>query len=279
MGTAVEKAEEKTFNLVSGFEGMSEADREEYQDELDDIGGSGISAYKIKLPSGGALQFEIETDTEGDPDYQKEIEAVIVFTHRMNATFPKDEEGKPVLNQPPICSAVDGKTGTNFQTGKIIQCEGCPYNQFGSDGRGKRCKNMRRLYLLMSGKQMPYLLTLPPTSVGDIEKALKKIMAGSKFSYTRMVMKFKLQKIDKNGNIYSKVTMEKAGILSDEQYETVKKLRESLKREFTNVAVSLDDYEAPEDGARTEAPQQTARSDDGFMNIPEGVEDSALPFN
>ena len=45
-------------------------------------------------------------------------------------------------------------------------CAECPLNQWGSgNGRGKACKDLRRLIVLVEGWSMPAIMTLPPTSV------------------------------------------------------------------------------------------------------------------
>lgn len=95
---------------------------------------------------------------------------------------------------------MDGKTAIWTDTGELRSCEGCPYNEYGSgadqtgkQGRGKACKNMRRLYLMMSGDPNLYLLTVPPTSIKDVNRQLAKILAGG-IPYTGMILRFTLEK-------------------------------------------------------------------------------------
>ena len=165
-----------TFKLANPYEGMDPELLEELEDELSDLDdSSGIECRRIKMPSGGALAFEVQGEDENDVDYVKEIQGVIIYTHRVNGYWSRalgDGEGGAA----PVCSSMDGKTGINTTTGECISCDTCPLNQYGSDpkdGAGKACKNMRRIYLMGSGDPNCYLLTVPPTSIKDVNKKLR----------------------------------------------------------------------------------------------------------
>ncbi len=107
------------------------------QDELaEELEGLEIGFQRVKVPSGGALQFELPSDNPDNPDYAKYLEGVIVYQHSSNAYWPGgyDDEEK---NMPPQCQALDAKLGIG-QPGGL--CAGCPYNQFGSGANGgKAC--------------------------------------------------------------------------------------------------------------------------------------------
>lgn len=273
------------FQIVNGYEEMDEDLKAELEDEMDDLDDDGsIEAKHIKIPSGGGKAFEVETDDPDDPEVLKEVDGVIIFTHRMNAYWAHkfgeaDEDGN--TNKVPDCSSMDGKTGMVRETGEIRDCAACPFNQFGSDGAGKACKNMRRLYILRDGKPDVYLLTVPPTSLKDINKALKTLMGKTKTPYTRQIVTFKLSIAESKDKIkYSRVSLERKALLPDKLFPVTQKLRSELKKSYESVAITSGDYvaAAPEtqNNAAQESQQQTAGSDE-FMNIPEGT-DEALPF-
>lgn len=114
---------------------------------------------RIRIPAGGALQFEIPNPDDPDrPEYAEELTGVIVYHTPSNAYWPY--EGM----QSPQCSALDGENGIGDPGG---ECQNCPLNRFGSGegGRGKACKNMHRIYLLRPNEAIPVLLTLPATSL------------------------------------------------------------------------------------------------------------------
>ena len=173
------------FQLMNRYEGIDPELLAELQDEMDDLDPeSGITCLKIKIPSGGGLAYEVQTDEEDDAEYMKQIDGVVIFTHRANGFWPGAYGSGEDQNQPPACASMDGKTAIWTDTGELRSCEGCPYNEYGSgadqtgkQGRGKACKNMRRLYLMMSGDPNLYLLTVPPTSIKDVNRQLAKILA------------------------------------------------------------------------------------------------------
>jgi len=111
------------------------------QEELaEDMDGLNIGFQRIKIPSGGQLQFEIPTDDPDNPDYSKTLEGVIVYSHNSNAYWAEGQNDDE--NAPPDCQSVDGKIGTGCPGGL---CASCEYNVFGSNpkGKGKACSATR----------------------------------------------------------------------------------------------------------------------------------------
>ena len=129
-----------------------------------DIDGLQLGFQRVKIPSGGQLQFELPGEDPDNPDYTKYLEGVIVYSHNANAYWPTGEDYDD--NTPPSCQSTDGKVGYGCPGGL---CADCPNNRYGSDtkgtGKGKACKNQRIIYLLRSGEAMPIQLSLSPTSI------------------------------------------------------------------------------------------------------------------
>ena len=282
------------FSIANRYEGMDPELMAELEDEMSDLDPeSGITCRKIKIPSGGGLAYEVQGEEETDVEYMKEINGVVVFTHRVNG-FWAGSYGDDDQNKAPICSSMDGKTGVRNDTGEIISCETCPLNQFGSatdqkgnQAKGKACKNMRRLYLMMDGDPNFYLLTVPPTSIKDVNKQLAKIMAGGT-PYTGLVLKFTLEKTKNAAGVeYSKVVISKAGLLPPAISSIAQEMRRQIKEQYQSMAITMDDYAAaPEQPTTTESPSETpaptenystAAADD-FPDSPQVDEDN-LPFN
>lgn len=280
------------FSIANRYEGMDPEMMAELQDEMEDLDPeSGITCRKIKIPSGGGLAYEVQGEEESDVEYMKEINAVIIFTHRVGGFWPGSYGDGDDQNKIPVCSSMDGKTGLNIQTGEITPCETCPLNQFGSaidqkggPGKGKACKNMRRLYMMMDGDPNFYLLTVPPTSIRDVNKQLAKIMGGG-VPYTGLVVRLTLEKTQNAAGVaYSKVVIGKSGLLPPAASTIAKEMRRQIKEQYQSMAITADDYTAAPDQAVTPAPDfQEAEEnpftpDDGFQNPPP-VDDSELPFN
>ena len=90
------------------------------QDELADLGHeSGISCLQIKIPPGGGLAYEVQGEEDGDVEYMKNIDAIIVFTHRANGFWPEAFGSGDDQNKTPVCSSMDGKTGLHAETGEV----------------------------------------------------------------------------------------------------------------------------------------------------------------
>ena len=283
----------ETFSIANRYEGMDPEMMEELEDEMSDLDPeSGITCRKIKIPSGGGLAYEVQGEEETDVEYMKEIKAVVVFTHRVNG-FWAGAYGDDDQNKAPVCSSIDGKTGVRIDSGEVISCKTCPLNQFGSatdqkgePGKGKACKNMRRLYLMMDNDPNFYLLTVPPTSIKDVNKQLAKIMAGGT-PYTGLVLKLTLEKTKNAAGVeYSKVVISKAGLLSTAVSAAAKEMRRQIKEQYQSMAITSEDYAAPEQSTAAETPDEipapvenytTATADD-FPEPPPTDEDN-LPFD
>ena len=272
MATTPKKSNEMAlindFAIVDIYTGMTEEEKAELKDQLDDFSEEqGLNYKVIKVPSGGQLAFAIPGDEEDDEDYEKEFEGVIIFTHRMNGFWPNPMGSTD--DKAPQCSSMDGKTGVDRFTGEMRSCETCPFNTFGSDprGKGKACKNMRRLYLIRSNDPNLYMLSVPPTSIRDVNRQLTKIMGSKGIPYTKLLIALKLQKAQNaDGIAYSKVVLEKRGILPQEIADQIVAMRNEIKTQYQQNAITADDY-----GAENAAPHDDAPLPDeppAFTDIP-----------
>lgn len=270
------------FQIADRYEGMDPELLAELQDELGDLDEeNGIVCRQIKIPAGGKLAYEVQGEEEGDEEYLKEIDCVIVFTHRMNGFWPNPFGSSDDGDKAPVCSSMDGKSALWRDTGELRTCENCPMNEFGSatdqagaQAKGKACKNMRRLYLMMSGDPNLYLLTVPPTSIKEVNKQLARVIAGGT-PYTGLVVTLKLEKTKNVGGIdYSKVIITKKGLLDPVTSAMAQKLRRQIKEQYQTMAVSLDDYAA----APAQGGQAAEMASAEFTEVTDAG-DPELPFN
>lgn len=241
-----------TFKIANRYEGLDPELLAELQDQMEDLDPeSGITCRQIKVPSAGGIAYEVQGEDEGDADPMKEVEGVILFTHRLNGYWPNTfgTSSNPE-DKVPTCSSMDSKTGFNPGTGEVTSCESCPLNQYGTGGvdekgnqkKGKACKNMRRIYLMMDGDPNFYLLSVPPTSIKDVNKQLAKILA-SGTPYTSMIVGFTLEKAqNSNGVAYSKVVVKKKGLLPPAAAAQVLQLRNQIKAQYQSMTLTLDEY-------------------------------------
>lgn len=278
-----------SFNLPTPFEGMSQEDMDEFRDELADLDeGTSISCLQVKIPSGGGIAYEIE-DGDGEVDSVKAIDAVIVFTHRMNAWW-RGSYGDDDGSKAPACSSMDAKVGLHSETGECINCETCPLNQYGSDangGKGKACKNMRRIYFMRQDDPNFYCLTVPPTSIRDVNRQLARIMGAKKIPYTGLIVTFKLEKAkNANGIAYSKVLVEKKGILPTAAAQTARAYRKEILTQYKAIGITMDEYvtappdqaqgsNQPNEAAQPPIQQAEPRNSAEFVEVDDG---EPLPF-
>ena len=182
--------ENKNITLPAMLEGDFNS-----EDLADDFEGLQLSFQRIKIPGGGTLQFEIPGDDPENPDYAKTIEGVIVFNHSACAYWPEGSEYDD--NVPPLCSSVDGKTGYGEPGGACAVCE---LNKYGTDGKGKACKNMRHLYILRDGEYMPILLSLPPTSLRPFNDFMNASFVTRRRPTYASVVQIGLKRVDNGSN-------------------------------------------------------------------------------
>lgn len=203
----------------------------------ENLGGQKISAFeldRVKVPAGGGTTWEVPT-LEGTED-AKSITGVVIYFKNQNAYWQEKYDGQ---NNPPDCISNDGIIGIGNPGGS---CADCALNQFGSDGKGKACKNMRTLFILREGDILPLVLTLPPTSLKDARKYFLRL-ASKGVPYYGVITEFTLEK-DKNENsiVYSKVKLSMKGRLDADTVRQLKAFQESLKPALDEVKVDADSY-------------------------------------
>lgn len=196
--------------------------------DTDDLDGLTISFDKISIPSGGGTMWELPgMDNPDEPEYSKDIEGVIVDHYPVNAFFENEYTGEIV---PPTCSSMDGKLGIGCPGGA---CANCPLNKYGSadDGKGKKCKNLRRIYILRSGEILPLLVTLPPTSIRNFSDYISKriVTKGMKACDVVTRMTLTIEK-SQTGIKYSKVQFSIARILQSEEKKVMREFSNSIKQ-------------------------------------------------
>lgn len=202
------------------------------REELDGLGS--IPFDFVKIPSGGGVAFEVPGDDPDNPDVVKELTGVIVEHHPMNSYWADAYSGG---NAAPDCASMDGKTGIVAATGECIDCSMCKFNQFGSDtdGRGKACKNLHRIYILREGEVLPVIFNVPPTSLRPFKDYLAKRLLLKGKRANQVVTRITLKKAQNAGGIsYSQAVFSKAADLTPEQMEllqpTIKAVREMARQ-------------------------------------------------
>ncbi|MDD4986627.1 MAG: hypothetical protein PHQ43_12775 [Dehalococcoidales bacterium] len=201
----------------------------------ENLGGQRISASeldRIKIPSGGGTTWEVPT-LSGMED-TKAVTGVVIYFRNQNGYWKEAYDGQ---SNPPDCASNDGVVGVGDPGG---ECALCPLNQYGSDGKGKACKNMRTLFILREADVLPLVLTLPPTSLKDARKYFLRL-ASKGVPYYGVVTEITLEK-DKNegGIVYSKAQLTLKSQLSADTVKKLKAFQESLRPALEAVKIDAE---------------------------------------
>jgi hypothetical protein len=252
-------AENRTFTLPVMTENDFAGD-----DLAEDMDGLRLSFQKVKIPSGGALQFELPGDDPENPDYSKYLEGVILFNHASGAYWPEGSEYDE--NSTPLCSSVDGKTGYGAPGGACAVCE---LNRFGTDGKGKACKNMRVLYLLRDGEYMPIQLTLPPTSIRPFSDFMNVAFVSRRRPTWGSVVQIGLKRMNNGKDDYSVATFKKLYDFSGEQLMQAKAyadgFREQAKEMLKRRAEDAGNRDGADDMYESKPDYKTSGDDEHFV--------------
>ena len=186
------------------------------------------------------------------PDESKipEFEGIILDTNRINAWWDKsfDETGG---GTPPDCFSMDGidcDQNSNMPQTKL--CRDCEKNKFGSavekdgsKGKGKACKNMKRVHIVLEGEMLPHRMTLPPSSLKAIDDYISRLTSKG-LPYQLVHTTFKLKEAKNTVGIkYSEFKPERGILITDpEKAANLKKLLHELKPAMRGQEIILKEY-------------------------------------
>lgn len=129
-----------------------------------------------------------------DESVVEELEGIVVDIRYINALYVKPFKRGEI--ETPGCWVVSPDANNMAPDEKSTKpraasCEGCQFNEFGSKGNGKACKNTVRLAIIptdATDKTTPYLLDLAPTSTSPFLKLIR----GLKVPIQTVVLRFSL---------------------------------------------------------------------------------------
>lgn len=188
-----------------------------------------MAGVEARLPQIGiihqAQMFEF-------PDGEKHASftGTILDISRINAWWEQsfDETGGGV---PPDCFSMDGITPDPFSGNRQnSECRSCTQNSFGSDGgRGKACKNMKRVHILLEGEMLPHRLTIPPSNLKAVDLYVS-LLTSKGIPYQLVKTEFSLGKAkNKDGITYAEIQMKNIGTTdSVEEARRIKAIRDEF---------------------------------------------------
>ena len=240
--------EESTEITTSGFAAVTDVNFSKMMAE--EFSGLDLSFDRIKIPSGGALSFEVPSDDPDRPEVVQEFSAVILYHHPLLVYYKDKWTGG---NLPPDCSSFDAEYGEGDPSG---ECARCPLNEFGTGENGsKACKARRRLYLLREGEMFPMILSLPTLSLKPFTKYLMHLYSKGGRESNSVVTLFSLNKaVNSSGQPYSQAAFSVDRSLRPEEKMIINTISSQVKALSRAVDINNADYdEAAINAAETES--------------------------
>jgi len=239
-----EEINNQEVSVQSGYLALQEFNMAEAIQE--EMAGLDLTFEKVKIPAGGGLTFDLPSDDPDSPDSVKEFSGVIVYQHPIKMYYREKYTG---ANNPPDCGSFDSITGIGNPGGKCLTCEFDEYGSALDGGKGKACRDRRRIYILREGEVFPMLLSLPTGSLKNFRLYLTRLL--SKLRKPHMVVtKFSLKKaINEKGAPYSQATFAAGRDLTADELTAIASISAHIKNISENI-----DYEADDSLDEDEAP-------------------------
>ena len=197
---------------------------------------------RIRVPSGGGKAWEV-VDENGEAQAVKTIGGVVLMARTQRAYWAEDFGGG---NEPPDCASLNGKVGHGNPGG---DCSECPFNQFGSSGHAKACKEMKLLFLLRPGLLLPEVVVLPPSSLGAWRKYAMMLTSRGKAVSSVITEVGLYEAKSRDGIKYAQATLRASEALDAESADWVRKYAANMAEVLTAAAQSTVDR-SDVDGAK-----------------------------
>jgi hypothetical protein len=193
------------------------------------------SLPRLTVPAGGGTFWVIESG--GKSEAKNSIEGIVVHKQKKRVYWEKRLGDGEI--QPPDCASTDAKTGYARrdedgnplmwqEQGGCMECAKCPFAQWGS-GRngGQACALRMDLFVLLPDKLLPVVVSLAPVSVAVAEKTFSSLLVDG-IALSRAVLSFSLEKVTTGANSYSKVKIEVARVLLNDEAGLAKTYKDGI---------------------------------------------------
>lgn len=222
-----------------------------------EVQGLPTMASVIEMLHQGAAAFKFSEEPE-DLQLKKSFTGVILHIQPQRAWWETalGEGGKDggAGNQMPDCHSNDLIVPDPASAKRQAdRCDACQWNQFGSDrkgGRGKDCKEARRMFLMVEGKLNPHVLTVPATSLKNMKKYFT-FLAENRIARPQLALtKFSVSTVENKDQIkYSELVMTFVKPLDERVAVMAMQSKKGLEEMLKNVAPMTKGEYAPEPGS------------------------------
>lgn len=229
---------------------------------------------QINILHAGAESFKMPPNETGEEKVIKTFRGIIIDKHRCNAYW-EQAFGDSGGGVPPNCSSLDAKIGT-MDGGNNRECVACRFNIFGSasngegeKAKGKACKNMMRIAIMMDGHQLPQRLTLPPSSLRPADEYFSRLIDLG-LPMRSIITEFSLVEGKSSEGIrYSQIRLNNGNQISYERFKAIKDFLGRHLAQIRGQEIKTEEYVTPE------TPENISEED--IENLPE-TDGEDLPF-
>jgi len=223
------------------------------QDLSEEVSNAQASAVRYSIVHPAQVWKNEATD-----ETKKTLTGIPVFFHAIRGYFAEGLER-------PICSSLDGKTGyfINEDGEKVSrECARCPFNAWGSgpNGRGKLCKELRRVYFLEEGHDLPAVVSLPPTSL-RVWDAFVAACAYEGLPVSGRVVELTLEKQSSGAQVWSTLAKPRTvRRLTPTEYIKIRAMKQQIEEAARQAKVSANEYfaDSQQTAETAETTEQTA---------------------
>ncbi len=235
------------------------------------VGGT-LTAFdfdRVRIPAGGGRRWTIPT-LDGDEDTPT-VEGVIVHWKDTRAYWRDSYTG---AKNPPDCSSRDNQVGEGIygrgsEGNPSGLCADCPMSKFGTGTNDKgeptnaqACKQVRLLFLVRPGENLPIVVGLPPTSLRPMHRFFLRL-AGKAVPYDGIITRLNLEQEKSSGGIvYSRVAPTVGKILSPEEQAGIRKYGEGIRQAVDSMVIDHGEFVNP-DGSPASVPTASQAAQTG----------------
>lgn len=164
-----------------------------------------------------------------------ELVGAVLYKQKVRGLW---EEG----NTTPLCSSFDAIEGVDGE-GNRRKCVNCPRNAWGSgkDGKGKACKEMRRIFLMTKDNALPIQVSFPPTSISPIDNFFSARITNRIPDIAKEV-KFSLTKGSNGSYSFAVVVLKNGKDFTAQEILDLNSLRSKFVDGWRQIAIDDDEY-------------------------------------
>ena len=231
-------------DLENGLAPLTPEQEKEIQalrnEEMKEAQGLPITHPRIKILHGGAGLFQYENSEETT----KKFNALLVLVDPSRVYWAEAMGSGDGKKQPDCYSRDLLIPDPQIKEPQSSKCTGCPHNEWGSEvkddgsqGRGKACKEIRRLFFIPEGHLTPHWMSIPPSSLRPLSKFMTMIRDRGFKKPQEVVVRFSLiNKDDGGGNAYSELALDVGEKVSDRALYMISTFKKEIEGVLTIAA-------------------------------------------